>query len=159
MMGRLTRKRRVFIEEYLQCWNGAEAARRAGYKFPRRQASYLLTIPDIQAEIERRIDEKTMTADEVLLRLADQARADIGPFVSKNDDGELRLDWEKLKEAGLTHLVKSLIPTRYGTKIELHDAQAALVHLARSHALFKDRIDVTSDDQPIRVIGADLDKL
>ena len=29
-MATLTRKQKVFIEEYLQCWNGAEAARRAG---------------------------------------------------------------------------------------------------------------------------------
>jgi len=119
----------------------------------------LLLDVSIQAEIERRIAEKAMSADEVLLRLADQARADMGPFVIKNKDGDLILDWEKLKQADLTHLVKSLTPTRYGTKIELHDAQAALVHLARSHALFKDRVDVTSDDQPIKVIGADLGKL
>lgn len=53
----LTHKRRVFIEEYLTCWNGAEAARRAGYKFPRRQASYLLTIPAIRNVVEERISD------------------------------------------------------------------------------------------------------
>lgn len=144
----LTTKRKVFIEEYLKCWNGAEAARQVGYKFPRRQASYLLTIPDIQKEIKRRLAEKAMTTDEVLSRLADQARTDLGPFIVKGDDN-LILDWEKLKEAGLTHLVKSLVPTRHGTKIELHDAQAALVHLARSHGMFKDRVDITSGGEPI----------
>lgn len=31
-MADLTDKQRVFIEEYLRCWNATEAARRAGYK-------------------------------------------------------------------------------------------------------------------------------
>ena len=43
----LTYKRKVFVEEYLKCWNGAEAARRAGYAYPRREACRLLTNADI----------------------------------------------------------------------------------------------------------------
>jgi len=155
----LTNKRQIFIEEYLRCWNATEAARRAGYKHPNVKGSQLVKVSVVAKEIKRRLTQVAMDADEVLARLSQQARADIGEFVIKTDKGLISLDWEKLREAGLTHLVKSLIPTRYGTKIELHDAQAALVHLARSHALFKDRVDVTSDDQPIKVIGADLGKL
>lgn len=108
----------------------------------------LLANVSIKGRIKQRLDELAMEVDEVLLRLADQARTDMGLFVVKGDDN-LTLDWEKLKEAGLTHLVKSLTPTRYGTRIELHDAQAALVHLARSHGMFKDRVDITSGDEPI----------
>ncbi|TET13676.1 MAG: terminase small subunit [Dehalococcoidia bacterium] len=144
----LTSKRRVFVEEYLRCWNATEAARRVGYKHPNKLGPRLVKVGIIAEEIKRRIAEKAMATDEILLRLADQARTDMGPFVIESDDN-LTLDWEKLKEAGLTHLVKSLTPTRYGTKIELHDAQAALMHLARSHGMFKDRMDITSGGEPI----------
>ena len=154
----LTSKRQVFIEEYLKCWNASEAARRAGYRGKANVVGpRLLANVSIKEKIEQRIKELVMETDEVLLRLADQARTDMGPFVIEGDDN-LILDWEKLKEAGLTHLVKSLTPTRYGTKIELHDAQAALVHLARSHGMFKDRVDVTSGDEPITITTVEVVK-
>ena len=73
----LTNKRRVFIEEYLKCWNASEAARHADYAHPGSQGHSLLKILEIQEEIERRIEEKAMGADEVLTRLAEQARSDI----------------------------------------------------------------------------------
>lgn len=76
----LTNKQKVFIEEYLSCWNASEAARRAGYKNPRMSGSENLTKPDVAAEIKQRISEKAMSADEVLTRLADQARANLGCF-------------------------------------------------------------------------------
>lgn len=145
----LTSKRQVFVEEYLRCWNATEAARRVGYKHPNKMGPRLVKVGIIAEEIKRRIAEKAMATDEILLRLADQARTDVGPFIVKNDNDDLTLNWERLKQAGLTHLVKSLTPTRYGTKIELHDAQAALVHLARSHGMFKDRMDITSGGEPI----------
>jgi phage terminase small subunit len=72
-------KQRAFVEEYLQCWNAAEAARRAGYseKTARSSGSRLLGLPYIQEEIQRRIAEKAMSADEILLRLAKMGRGDI----------------------------------------------------------------------------------
>ena len=47
----------------------------------RRDASRLLTNADIQAEIQARLAEKKMSADEVLIRLANMARADIADFI------------------------------------------------------------------------------
>lgn len=136
----LTSRRKRFIEAYLVCWNGAEAARRAGYshRHSRKQASYLLTVPEVRAEIERRLEEAAMGANEVLAKLTDQARLDLGPYVTQ-DGKRLALDWDKLKEAGLTHLVKSITPTSYGMRIEFHDAQMALIQLGRMYGLFKDR--------------------
>jgi nucleoside-diphosphate-sugar epimerase len=37
------------------------------------------------------------------------------------------------------------------TVIELHDAQGALEKLARHHGLFKDRLDITTGDQPFTI--------
>lgn len=54
---RLTKKQRVFVEEYLRCWNGAEAARIAGYKYPRNSAYENFQKPYVAALLEKRIQE------------------------------------------------------------------------------------------------------
>lgn len=136
-MARLTRKRKVFIEEYIQCWNGAEAARRAGYKHARNQASFLLAIPNIQEAIKARIAEKAMSADEVLLRLGAQARGNLADFVSSAGV----IDWRVVKKKG--ELIKSINHTAgKQSRIELYDAQAALVHLGKHHRLFVDQQEI-----------------
>lgn len=167
----LTRKRRAWLEEYFKCWNATEAARRVGYAHPNTQGPRLLLDVSIQAEIEQRLDELKMGADEVLIRLADTARFDPGPFIIEHqEDKELVIDWPKLVKAGLTHLVKSVYITKYGPRIEFHDQQHALELLGRHHRLFSDRqenlnIDITqlTDDQlqriangedPLRVIAS-----
>lgn len=138
---RLSRKRRVFVEEYLKCWNGAEAARRAGYKFPRRRASVLLTNSDIQEYIEKRISEIAMSADEVLTRLAAQARGDISEFVGAGGG----IDWARVKEQGC--LVKRIAHTKgKQSTIELYDAQSALVQLGKHHRLFVERRQLEGGD-------------
>lgn len=149
----LTKKRRVFIEEYLRCWNGAEAARRAGYKFPARQASFLLSIIEVQAEVEQRVSELTMQADEVLLRLAEQARG--LPKKYFTSAGELNAPAIVIDDK--THLIKKTKKTQHGLEVELYDGQAALEKIGRALGLFKDRLDVTTGDEPliIRVKGFD----
>ena len=154
-----TKKQRVFVEEYLQCWNAAEAARRAGYseRTARTQGSKLLTKVDIQEEISKRIAEKAMSADEVLLRLGDMARGDIGEFMDISSIG-FNVSLETAKELGLTHLIKKVKQRttitqkkdgdeeeNHWIELELHDAQAALVHLGRVHKLFTDKIDIRQD--------------
>lgn len=140
----LTKKRRVFVEEYLRCWNAAEAARRAGYseRTARSQGQRLLTFVDVAAEIERRIQETAMSANEVLLRLAAQARGSIGDFV-QIVNGTPIIDFSGAEAAGKMHLVKALAFDKDGelSRVELYDAQAALVHLGRYHKLFVDRVE------------------
>ena len=143
----LTKKRRVFIEEYLCCWNGAEAARRAGYKHARNQASYLLAIPNIQAEIERRIEELTMQADEVLSRLAEQARGLSREYF--HPDGALNA--AAIVRDDKTHLIKKTKQTRDGLEVELYDGQRALVDIGRALGLFKERLDVTTGGEPLAI--------
>lgn len=82
-MAGLSFQRQRFVEEYLLHWgNGTQAAINAGYseKTAGSQASRLLKNVDIQRAIRARITERAMSADEVLLRLADQARGDLGTF-------------------------------------------------------------------------------
>ncbi len=151
----LTNKRRVFIEEYLQCWNATEAARRAGYKKPRQMGSRLLSIVDIRQEVDKRIEEKAMSADEVLERLAEHARSDIDDCLT-TDHGVVMVDWEKLKAKGLTHLVKKFKQTKTGIEVEFYDAQSALVHLGKHHKLFVDRTEITgADGEPLVKVSWD----
>jgi len=141
-MGRLTYKRRKFIEEYLKCWNATEAARRAGYAYPNVEGPKNLVIPSIEVEIERRLTETAMDADETLARLAEQARGEGGQYL--NSDGSL--DFERLVTDGRTHLVKAIRPSKYGLIVEFYDAQSALVQIGKHLGLFTERalsIDVS----------------
>ena len=63
---KLTERQRRFIDEYMACGNGAEAARRAGYSegIARVQASENLTKQNIKAEIERRTREMSEESED-----------------------------------------------------------------------------------------------
>ena len=146
----LTKKRRVFVEEYLRCWNGAEAARRAKYKYPDRQAYRLLRIVEIQELIQQRIQEKAMDADEVLLRLGEQARAEHAQYIRA--DGSV--DLERLLKDGKGHLVKGTKWDRQGNLVvDFYDAQSALVHIGKHHKMFTEQHEISGGQELVfRVI-------
>ena len=160
----ISNKQRVFIEEYLQCWNATEAARRAEYAHPNKQGPRLLVNIGIQEEIQKRIDEKAMSADEVLLRLGDMGRGDIGDFMDI-ESMSFSLALEKAKEQGKTHLIKKVKQRttitqkkdgdeeeNHWIELELHDSQAALVHLGKHHKLFTDKVEHSGTVEHIEVI-------
>jgi len=156
-MARLTPKRRKFIEEYLKCWNGAEAARRAGYKNPAVMSCRLIKVNIVAAEIDKRIRETAMSADEVLHRLADQARADISRFVTETG----AIDWQAVQEQG--HLIRRISHNRgRNSSIEVYDAQGALALLAKHLELTPDQLkleqktraeDLTDDELAVIAAG------
>lgn len=78
----LSNKRKAFVEAYLRSWNATQAAIAAGYseRTAGSQGHELLKIPEIDAAIKRRLTELTMSPDEVLTRLTEHARADMGIF-------------------------------------------------------------------------------
>lgn len=134
----LTDKQRVFIVEYLTCWNASEAARRAGYsaKTAYSIGSENLRKPEIRAAIDARLQTMAMGAEEVLARLSALATADLADFL--NDAGS-RLDLKRARAQGKLHLVKKFSKTKQGTSIELHDAKDVLVQLGRYHGLFAEK--------------------
>ena len=81
-MSKLTNKQSRFVEEYLVDLNATQAAIRAGYseKGANVTASKLLTIPNIQADLQERMDAQSkrteITGDRVLKALADIAYTD-----------------------------------------------------------------------------------
>lgn len=145
----LSNKQRAFIEEYLKDFNATQAAIRAGYS--ERSAGVIgsqnLKKLNISEEIKRRIEEKTMSANEVLIRLADIARSDMGDFLRFIEGiKDPYLDLEGAKEKGLLKLVKKFKYNSDGRpEIELYDAHSALVDIGKAHGLFSDRIELTGD--------------
>lgn len=161
-------RREAFIEHYLQTWNSAEAARRAGYSVSNAKhlGWDLLQRPEIKQAIKDRLHDLQMQSDEVLVRLTEHARADILDLVDTNG----ALDIEKARAENKGRLIKKYKRTKRQVgreddspiieeqiEIELHDAQAALVQLGRTMALFTDKvagsIEVNYDD-----LAAELDR-
>lgn len=138
----------------MRLWNATDAYQAAYPKSSRdsarREGSRLLTNVDIAEEIQRRVEEITLSANEVLARLADHAKADYKDFITVADNGDVALDMEKA--AGKTHLIKRVTQRRTirTTKesqvdetvlmLELHDAQAALVQIGKHHKLFTEQM-------------------
>jgi hypothetical protein len=83
-----------------------------------------------------------MSADEVLLRLAEQARGEHGKYL--RPDGAV--DFNAVIADGKGHLIKGIKETKYGLDIEFYDAQTALVHIGKYHGLFTDKLDVSLHD-------------
>lgn len=147
----LTNKQRVFIEEYLICWNATEAARRAGYGGDDDTLKSIgcenLAKPYILARVRERLAESAMKADEVLARIAEIARGDMDDFV---DADSLSLDLRKAKRRGKMHLIKKFKITTTTKddaqtdtiEFELYDKQTALQTLAKHHGLLVDRLKV-----------------
>jgi hypothetical protein len=82
-----------------------------------------------------------MSADQVLIRLREVADADISDIVDIDDKGIPSLNLKKAKEQGKMHLIKSIIPTSNGIKVELHDSLKALELIGKHHALFTDNVN------------------
>lgn len=151
----------MFIEHYLATLNASKSARLAGYS--ERTSATIgyenLRKPDIRAEIDRRLKEKIINANEVLERLTNQATGDVTDLMElTKDDGSLDLD--AVKSAGLGPLIKKVklkrrnytpekgTPyTEIDTELELYDAQSALVHLGRYHELFTDKVKTLDDER------------
>jgi len=148
---RISNKQKAFINEYVQCWNATEAARIVGYKHPNVQGSRLLAKVSIKEEIEKRVKEMCMSGDEALRLLSEQARStlddcfDIELEESKIKPGVMivrhRLNLIKAKKNGKLHLIKSIIPTAHGTKVELYSSQRALELIGKAHRLFIDKVE------------------
>lgn len=139
----LNNRQKLFIEEYLNCWNATEAARRAGYSRARQMGWYNRKHLVIRAAIERRLNERAMAANEVLALLADHARGSLADFlVYDSEKGSIRIHLDKAELRGKLHLIKKITIGKETTNIELHDSQSALVQLARHHRLLSDREEV-----------------
>jgi phage terminase small subunit len=153
----LSTKQQLFIEEYLKTFNATDAyvaaygvtnratAASNGWRFVRENT-------EIADAIGRRLSESAMSADEVLMRLAEHARGDVGDYLTTAPNGtDIVVDLPKAIDANKTRLIKKLTQKRTTrtrddvveedvvTSIEMYDAQAALGMIGKKHGLFVDR--------------------
>lgn len=150
----MTQKETIWLNEYLKCWNATEAARRAGYKWPDKQGQEKKA--KFADAIQERIEAVKMDADEVLIRLSEQARGDVSEFLRFVDGvKDPFLDLKQAKEKGLLKLVKKFKYNYDGRpEIELYDAQSALQLLGKHLGLFTDRVEHEHTGQlEVKVVG------
>ena len=138
----LTGKQRAWLDRFMVSLNATEAARGIydtdDYSTLQTIGSENMSKPVIKAEIDRRLAARAMGADELLARVSEQARLDIGPYM--REDGTL--DLQRMAQEGKSRLIKELTPTREGLKVSLTDPQVAQKMLARYHRLLGDRLEV-----------------
>ena len=163
---KLTRKQQIFIDEYLKSFNAAAAARIAGYSEASiyEIASRLLTNDNIKAQIEARMIESHMSADEALKLMSDIARGDVAQLLDISSMGG-NLDLKTAQERGLTKLIKKFkqrTTTRlsktdegedtetHDIEIELYDAQAAQRDILKITGRFIERTDITTGGEKIK---------
>lgn len=149
----LSTKQQAFVEEFIRTGNATRSAVAAEYseKTAYSQGNRLLKHAEVQAEIGRRFAIKAMGTDEVLGRLAEQARFDPTPYLlfktefDEYEDAPVKvlmgIDIDKLQADGLGHLVKSISKTRNGLRIEWQDGQKALELIGKHLGLFRERIE------------------
>lgn len=161
---KLTDKEKLFVDEYLKCFNGAEAARKAGYS---ERSIYNIAYEnmrkrEIREEIDRRMTEVHMSSAEVLARLADHARGSHRPFVRITDDGFVYFDFSNPEALEHLHLIKKIKTKRARrlegrgedaeewedewAEVELHDPQRALELLGKANRIFVERHEHTGKD-------------
>jgi len=165
-------KQEAFVNEYIKDHNGTQAAIRAGYSkhSARAEACKLLTKVDISEAIKARIAEKTMSADEVLTRLADIARGDIADLLDiratgydlalmiKDDNGNMIVNpktklIKKIKQKVTTIQAKSEggeDKEIIDTEIELYNALEAQSFIAKLNGMITDKVDLTSKGEKLQ---------
>lgn len=144
----LTGKQLLWAQAYIVTLNETEASRRAGYKGNDNvlavQGHHNIRNPKIMAYVRDALRHHAMSAEEVLVRLSDIGRNDLGDCL--NSFGQI--DPLEAKRKGKSHLIKrfklktTTITEKDGTEkdiaeteIEMHDPQTALTLLAKYHDL------------------------
>jgi len=149
----LTIKQQLFVDHYIVCMNGTEAARLAGYGGDdaalAAAASRLLRNVNILRHVDARLNQYAMSANEVLIHLTDIARGDITDALNSLGG----IDPLEAKRRGKSHIIKAFktkvttITEKGGDEreivedeIEMYDRLDALKTLAKFHALLVDRV-------------------
>lgn len=157
---KLTDKQQAYVDEYLiNGFNGVQAALEVyatdDYSTAGSISVENLQKPAIKELIKRHLQDRGAERDEVVARLAAQARGDIGDMLKVNDSGHVEISLKLAKELGLTHLIKKVKQSKrfekregqedvhyVDTTVELYSSSTALDKLARVHGLYKDNLNL-----------------
>lgn len=139
----LSEKHKRFVKIYAQSLNKVrsymETYPDSTYESAAVSAYELLKNPKIKEALDEEFNASVMTKSEVLKRI--NAIADVNVNELMNDYGEI--DIAKVRKSDAGYLIKSISDTKFGKRIELHDASKALDTLAKIHRLFDDKSEVT----------------
>lgn len=149
----LTDKQKRFVEQYCIHFNGARAAREAGYSenSDHEIAAQNLSKLSIKTAISARLQELTMTADEATKRLTDMARGSIESFLDIDEDGNAVINLSTNDSKKNLTLIKKIKQTKriigdtgiveVYNEIELHDQKDAILNLLKLHGKFAGKGD------------------
>jgi phage terminase small subunit len=156
---RLSRKQKLFVDEYLVDFNATQAAIRAGYSptSARTTASQNLrkaAVKEAIAEVSApRLAALELSAEEVLGELARVARANLLDYMRFDDRGMPEVDLSGLtrdKAAAIRAIEVEAFGegNREGRRIrfKMHDKLAALDRLARHYGLFRESVSPADGD-------------
>lgn len=164
-------KWRAFVDEYFKQNMNATRAYMIVYgvdddNSAAASASRLLRNVKISELIAKKLDENSMQANEIISRLSDMGRGDMQDFIDI-ESMFFRIDLNKAKELGLTHLIKKVKDRVVMTsnqdgeetethtlEIELYDAKSALDTLAKYRGLLVDRHEL-GGEITINVVRSD----
>jgi phage terminase small subunit len=149
----LTLKQLRFVEEFLIDLNGKQAAIRTGYspKTAEVQASRLLSNAKVDAAVKQAMQARSrrtgITADRVLIELAELAFSNISDFLPVQRDGSVHIDLARASRdrAAAVHYVILSTPAEGSDdevritqliQIELFDKLRALDMLARHLGMY-----------------------
>lgn len=155
----LNAKQLAFIDEYLICMNATQAYMavypRSSYASANANGARLLSNAIVKSEIDKRMKEHSMTANEVLARLAAIAQATLFPFVRVDNDGHIYFNFSDPEAKRHMFLIRRIKSRKHETEsekgssvdkwveVELHDAQRALELIGKYHALFTEKVERT----------------
>lgn len=136
------------------------------YKSARTLGARWLAKVGIQAELTRLFNEKAMSAEEALGRLADQARGTHYHFIEIDEEGFVYFNFSDPEAKEYLHLIKKIKSKRERrlvgageaaeewegewVEVELYDAQAALRDILKMHGKLTDRVDLTSKGEKLQ---------
>jgi phage terminase small subunit len=166
---RLTKRQRIFIDEYLKSGNATKSALAAGYS-PKTAYSHgarLLKNVEIAEAIATHLSASHMSAAEVLDGIADIARGNMADLMDITTMGyTFKLAWrdpvtneliinpktkliKKIKQKVTTFIAKKESDEDrevIETELELYSAFDAKVQLGKFHKLFNERVEHTGAD-------------
>lgn len=114
----------------------------------------ILTRPEVMQAVAERFESEMMGERELLYRLTVQGRNTHANYLSVDEQGNPKIDLGRMVEEGYGHLVKAIVPTRYGLRIEFMDSQKALELLGKHYKLFTDKVE-QSGQVTVKVVYAE----
>lgn len=147
----MTDQQRLFVNAYLgeARGNATQAARIAGYAEPNKAGWRIKNEPDVKNELERRLADSAMSANEVLFRLSNLAHATMADAFDRQEVGNSylpTLNFQTMFDSGLINAVRKIKKVEFGTEIQLQDTVAALKLLMQYHGLLKQDESRTAAD-------------